>query len=79
VDVLLAEAAFLDGTDLPTGVHLTGRQAAEAAQAAGVGSLVVTHIPPWHDPQRVLAEAAPHFSGDTSLAVTDAVLTISPR
>ena len=79
VDLLLAEAAFLEGPDLPAGVHLTGRQAAEAAQAAGVGALLLTHVPPWHDPAAVLAEAAPHFDGPSSLAVTGAVHPVSPR
>ena len=79
VDVLLAESAFMDGPDLPTGVHLTGPQAAAAAEAAGVGTLLLTHIPPWHDPDEVLAEATPHFSGPTSLATTGAVWTIGAR
>ena len=56
-DVLLSEAAFLSGTDNPPDLHLTGAQAAEIADRADVGLLVLTHIPPWHDPERVLAEA----------------------
>ena len=36
-DLLLAEAAFLDGPGNPPGLHLTGRDAAEAARRAGVG------------------------------------------
>ncbi|SEQ02842.1 MBL fold metallo-hydrolase [Microlunatus flavus] len=79
VDLLLAEAAFLDGPGLPSGVHLTGSQAAIAATRAGARSLLLTHIPPWHDPQRVLAEARPHFAGPVSLAVTDAVREVRPR
>ena len=38
-DLLLVEAAFLDGPDNPPGLHLTGRQAAEAGAAAGVGAV----------------------------------------
>ena len=56
-DLLLSEAAFLTGPDNPPDLHLTGAQAAEIAEAAGVGVLVLTHIPPWHDPERVRAEA----------------------
>lgn len=67
-DLLLAEAAFVEAPDLPAGMHLTGRQAAELAAAAGVGRLVLTHIPPWHDSARVLAEARPHFAGPLVLA-----------
>ena len=70
---LLAEAAFLEGPVNPRGLHLTGRQAAEAGAAAGVGAVLLTHIPPWHDPDQVLAEATPHFDGPVSLAVTGGV------
>ena len=57
VDVLLSEAAFLSGADNPPDLHLTGAQAAEVADQAGVELLILTHIPPWHDPETVLAEA----------------------
>ena len=43
---------------------------------AGVGAVVLTHIPPWHDRDQVLAEATPHFAGPVSLAVTGAVWEI---
>jgi ribonuclease BN (tRNA processing enzyme) len=76
VDVLLVESAFMHGPDLPAGLHLTGRQAAEAGEQAGVGRVVLTHIPPWHVPEDVLTEATPHFAGPTSLAVTGGEWTI---
>ena len=69
-DLLLSEAAFLDAPDNPPGLHLTGRDAAQLATPAGVGRLVLTHIPPWHEPARVLAEARPHFAGPIQLAVS---------
>lgn len=71
-DLLLAEASFLDGADNPANLHLTGRQAAEAAQRAGVGRLVLTHVPPWLSPMAVLAEARPHYRGDVTLATAGA-------
>jgi ribonuclease BN (tRNA processing enzyme) len=67
-DVLLAEASFLDASDNPGHLHMTGKDAAWVAQRARVRELVLTHIPPWHSPDDVLAEAAPHFGGRTSLA-----------
>jgi len=76
VDLLLVESAFVEGADNPSGLHLTGRQAAEAGQAAAVGAVVLTHIPPWHDRDQVLAEATPHFAGPVSLAVSGAVWEI---
>ncbi|MBA2697933.1 MAG: MBL fold metallo-hydrolase [Nocardioidaceae bacterium] len=67
-DLLLAEASFLEGPDNPPHLHLTGKQTALIAEAAGAGRLVLTHIPPWHSRDAVLAEAGPHFGGDVSLA-----------
>jgi ribonuclease BN (tRNA processing enzyme) len=71
-DLLLVEASFRDRPDNPPGLHLSGRQAAEVGARAGVGAVVLTHIPPWHDRDEVLAEALPHFTGSLSLAVTGA-------
>lgn len=76
VDLLLVEAAFMERAQNPSGVHLTGAQAAAAGERAGVAAVLLTHVPPWHEPQQVLAEATPHFSGPTSLAVTGAVWTV---
>ncbi|WP_375387314.1 MULTISPECIES: MBL fold metallo-hydrolase [Actinomycetes] len=78
-DLLLAEAAFLDRPGNPTGLHLSGREAAETAAAAGVRRLVLTHIPPWHDPDRVLAEAAPHYQGPIELARSACSWTVGAR
>jgi ribonuclease BN (tRNA processing enzyme) len=68
VDLLLVESAFLDHPDNPHGMHLSGAQAAAIGQDAGVAAIVLTHIPPWHEPDRVLAEATPHFDGPVTLA-----------
>ena len=56
---------------------LSGAQAAGIGQAAGVGAVVLTHIPPWHESGRVLAEAKPHFDGPVSLAAPGAAWEIS--
>ena len=69
-DLLLCEAAFHDGRDHIPDLHLNGREAAEHAQAAGAKRLVLTHLPPWNDPERTLAEARPVFDGDCLLAET---------
>ena len=62
-DVLLAEAAHPDVPDLPPDLHLTGRQAGETAAAAGVGRLLVTHVPAWVDADAQLAAARSVFAG----------------
>ncbi len=66
--MLLAEASFLEDANNPAHLHMSGRDAATTATAAGVGHLVLTHIPPWHDRAAVLAEARPHFDGPLTLA-----------
>lgn len=75
-DVLLAEAAFLEGPDNPKHLHMTGGQAAGVAARAHVGRLILTHIPPWYEPADVLTEATPHFGAETSLAEPGAVFDI---
>lgn len=67
-DVLLCEASFVDGPDLPTGLHLTARQAADHSARAGVGELVLTHLVPWNDPAVTFAEASEAFGGPITLA-----------
>ncbi len=69
-DLMLAESAFLAGDDNPSDLHLTGTDAGSAAAAAGVGRLVLTHIPPWHDKRLALAEARAVFDGPVGLAAT---------
>jgi ribonuclease BN (tRNA processing enzyme) len=75
-DLLLAEASFRRHDENPESVHLTGRDAAEVATAAGVRRLVLTHIPPWHDREIILAEATPAYSGPVELARAGTVYEI---
>jgi ribonuclease BN (tRNA processing enzyme) len=60
-DVLLAEAAHPDVPGLPAALHLTGREAGEHAAAAGVGRLLLTHVPAWVDPDGQLTAARSAF------------------
>jgi len=62
-DVLLAEASWTDGADRPLGVHLSGAEAGRLAATAGVGELLLTHIPPWTSREDVIAEAKAEFDG----------------
>ena len=73
-DVLLCEASFLDGPGHPPNLHLTARQAAGHAARAGVGQLVLTHLVPWNDRERTLAEAAGTYRGPLSLATSGLAL-----
>lgn len=75
-DLLLCEAAFVDGADNPPGHHMTGREAGEHAAAANVRQLMVTHILPWGDPERALAEARSAFGGPIALARPGAIVEL---
>jgi ribonuclease BN (tRNA processing enzyme) len=74
VDVLLSEASFQDSDNNPPNLHLTARQAGEHAARAGVGQLVLTHLVPWNDRERSLAEAAGTYCGPLSAATSGLVL-----
>jgi ribonuclease BN (tRNA processing enzyme) len=75
-DLLLAEASFVDGEDNPPDLHLTGRDAGEAAGRAGVGSLLVTHVPPWNEVAVAVGEAAAVFGGTVTAAAPGMVLDV---
>ena len=62
------------GPDNAPDLHLTARQAGEHAARAGVGQLVLTHLVPWNDRERSLAEAAQTYHGPLSLATSGLVL-----
>ena len=61
-DVLLSEAAHPPGSGLPPALHLTGREAGQTATEAGVGRLLITHIPSWVDEIGQLFAASQVFS-----------------
>ncbi|PWW56264.1 MBL fold metallo-hydrolase [Actinokineospora spheciospongiae] len=64
VDTLLAEASWTHSGAVIPDLHLSGREAGEIAAQAGVGRLLLTHIPPWTDSAAVLAEARAAYRGD---------------
>lgn len=69
-DLALFESSFEQGRDdaAPPDLHLTGGEAGEHAARAGVRRLVLTHLPPWNDPDRSLAAARASYSGPVELA-----------
>jgi ribonuclease BN (tRNA processing enzyme) len=80
-DVLLCEASWphvMPGrwTEPPGGLHMSGRQAGEHAAAAGVGRLLLTHIPAWCDPAALLAEAQEAFDGPVEVVAPDATYDV---
>jgi ribonuclease BN (tRNA processing enzyme) len=78
-DVFLCEASYLDGVDNPPDLHLTGREAGEAAMKANVERLVLTHlVAAWADEAKVYAAAASVFAGPVELARPGAVYRLQP-
>lgn len=71
-DLLLIEASFRVGHRDPEGIHLTGRDAGRTATRAKVARVVLTHIPPWHEPLRAFDEAQTSWDGPLDLAVAGA-------
>lgn len=79
-DVLLCEASWPHAGEFwdnpPPGVHLSGREAGEHAAAAGVGRLLLTHVPPWFDGEQLAAEAKAVFDGPVEQVVPDGIYEI---
>ena len=72
-DVLLCEATWgeRDNGDNPPQMHLSGEEAGQAAAEAGVGRLVITHVPPWGDAEGALRGARRFYDGPVELARPD--------
>ena len=68
IDIFVYETTLpeeLEDAGIP---HITGRQAGTRATAAGVGHLVITHVPPDHDATEREASTKTTFSGPISVA-----------
>jgi ribonuclease BN (tRNA processing enzyme) len=75
-DVLLCEASVgVDEEQVPD-LHLTGAQAGEHAARAGVGRLIVTHVPPWGSRGQAVTQAATQFGGPVEAAEPTGVYEI---
>ncbi|WP_433611892.1 cyclic nucleotide-degrading phosphodiesterase [Prescottella agglutinans] len=75
-DVLLSEASWTHSPDRPEGIHLSGTEAGQVAARAGVGELLLTHIPPWTSREDVIAEAKAEFSGPVHAVSAGDVYTV---
>lgn len=76
-DVLLCEAKMAGVRDAGTyRYHLTAGEAGEIASGAGVGRLVLTHVPYTIDPGAAVREASAYFPGPVSYAAPGTVLEI---
>ncbi|MGD7001942.1 MBL fold metallo-hydrolase [Corynebacterium halotolerans] len=68
-DVFLCEATWGDGTTpRPPQMHMSGGEAGRIARLAGAKKLLLTHIPPWGDPEGALRAAREEFDGPVKVA-----------
>jgi ribonuclease BN (tRNA processing enzyme) len=68
-DLFLCEASYLDGEDNPPDLHLTGREAGEAATKASVGRLLLTHlVAAWGSEAATHDAASSAFAGRVDIA-----------
>jgi ribonuclease BN (tRNA processing enzyme) len=74
-DLVLSEATYLHA-DIPAPIHLSARQAGEAARAAQAKRLLLTHLWPFLDAAAVAEEGAAGFGGPVTLATPDLITTI---
>ena len=68
-DVFLCEASWTDSPERPDNLHLSGTEAGRIAAQAGVGLLLLTHIPPWTSREDVISEAKAEFGGPVHAVV----------
>ncbi|GAA3764317.1 MBL fold metallo-hydrolase [Salinactinospora qingdaonensis] len=76
-DLFLCESSFHDHQENPKDIHLTGSEAGEHARRANARRLVLTHLVPWNDDDRTLAEARTTYAGPIDLARPGAVYEVT--
>lgn len=75
-DLALFEASYREGDDNPTGLHMTPRESAGLAAAAGARRLLLTHIVTWHDNSDALTSARAEFGDAVDLATPGMVVSV---
>ena len=67
-DLFVCESSWQDSPDNPPGIHMSGRDAGEAAHRADAHQLLLTHVVPWADKGVLQSEAASRYEGPISCA-----------
>jgi ribonuclease BN (tRNA processing enzyme) len=74
-DLVLSEATY-QHDDIRSPLHISSRQAGEAARAAGARRLVLTHLWPTVDPAVSVAEASDAYGAPVTLAAPNLTINI---
>jgi len=74
-DLVLSESTYL-AEDKPTDIHLSAREAGEAAREAGAHRLMLTHLWPRLDPKQVVDEGSEAFGDAVTLAAPHLVTQV---
>jgi ribonuclease BN (tRNA processing enzyme) len=75
-DLLVVEASWQDDREGQPPIHLTAREAGEAAAKAAVGRALLTHLRPYRDADRSREQAAETFDGDVRPARDNETVTV---
>jgi ribonuclease BN (tRNA processing enzyme) len=68
-DLFLCEASYVDDTEYPPDLHLTGREAGEVATKANASKLVLTHlVAAWGSESLTYDAASGAFEGPVEIA-----------
>ncbi|TGB44983.1 cyclic nucleotide-degrading phosphodiesterase [Mycolicibacterium peregrinum] len=78
-DVFLCEASWTHDPSRPPHLHLSGTEAGRAAAQAGVGELLLTHIPPWTSREDVISEAKAEFDGPVHAVLSGETFDVTRR
>lgn len=69
-DLFICDSTWVSrDAPFPSGVHMTGTEAGQHANAAGADRLMVTHVFPQRDPEQVAADAETVYDGLVWVAV----------
>lgn len=66
---LIADASWQDDDRERAPIHMTAREAGEAAARAGAGALVLAHLRPYLDKEKSRSEASEPFGANVEVAV----------
>ncbi|HET7628857.1 MAG TPA: MBL fold metallo-hydrolase [Bacillales bacterium] len=69
-DLLVCESNFYAGQDASAAGHMTCTEAASIASDAGVGRLLLTHLPHFGNHEELVRQAREIYNGDVQLAYT---------